>query len=402
MLAPELLPSWGGAGIYTVELIRHLPKTVEVEVLTPSRKRLGKIQTSTRDYDLAEYFSDNVRVRFISSASDTFFYNAAFQRACFRFVPKLVKQESIDVIHSHTAHMPDLLLQLRRLKVANVATVHTTLAGLRRASKESGMRFRDLEFSEKATYLGYPFLMLSEKFYFYAKREYITLSNWMKAQLVTLFPKINKSKLRAVPNSVDTTFYTPAKQHEHKIVLCTSRFIAAKGVTYLLDAIPRILRIHPDVTFVFIGPGNYEPYKNKLTALNVPTRNVSFLGYISYKDRDEILEHYRRCSIFVLPSLYENVPTGVLEAMACAKAVVASNVGGIPEVITSGYDGVLVPPKSSEALSKAIIDLLQDPDLREEMGERARESVVSKFDWGANARKTLSVYEEIVAQQDEI
>lgn len=394
MLAPELLPVWGGVGTYIVELIRHLPSTVEVEVVTPYRTRIGPIAAATSDYNLEEYFPDNVHIHFLSSAADTFLYNAAFQFSCFRHVPRLLKRENIDLTHSHTAHMPDLLLQLRRLKVGNVTTVHTTMAGQKRAAKGSRMGFNNLDFSEKATLLGYPFLRIAERFFFSGDREYVTLSNWMKERVGLYFPRLNGARVTVIYNSVDTHVFTPAGREEPENILFTGRFIAAKGLMYLAPAIPRVLHSHPNATFTFIGPGNFQPYMNLLLKLNVPSRNVKFVGYV--KDSEAILDYYRRCSIFVVPTLYENLPTRVLEAMACAKPVIATNVSAMPEVITSGRNGILVPPRSSEALAKEINGLLEDRRARKRIGANARHTVVSKFDWNRNARKMADLYEEVV------
>jgi len=216
MLAPELLPIWGGVGTYIVELIRHLPSTVEVEVVTPYRTRIGSIPAATSNYNLEDYFPNNVHINFLGSAADTFVYNAAFQTACFRHVPRLLKRENIELIHSHTAHMPDLLLQLRRLKVANVTTVHTTIAGQKRAAKSSGTSFSHLDFSEKATLLGYPFLRIAERFYFSGEREYITLSNWMKIRVGLYFPRLNGTRVTVIHNSVDSNVFTPRGKEEPK------------------------------------------------------------------------------------------------------------------------------------------------------------------------------------------
>lgn len=395
MLAPELFPIWGGVGSYIVELIRHLPKTVEVEVVAPYRTRLGDIAAATSDYDLKEIFPDNVHVNFISTAADTFYYNAAFQSACFRYVPRLIKREKIELIHSHTAHMPDLLLQLRPLKVPKVATVHTTIAGQRWAAQGFGIKFGNLDFSEKATLLGYPFLRMAERFYFSGDRQYITISNWMRERMWWYFPRLDQTRVRVIPNSVDTKFFTPSrKDGEPENILFTGRFISAKGLTYLADAIPEVISRHPNATFTFVGPGNFHPYLNRILACNVPSRNIRVVGYV--KDRDAILEYYRRCDIFVVPTLYEGLPTRVLEALACGKAVVATNVSAIPEVIISGDNGILVQPRSEVALANAINRLLENRRLMKRMGTRARESVEGKFDWDVNVKKVVDFYKELI------
>jgi glycosyltransferase involved in cell wall biosynthesis len=392
MLAPEFLPVWGGVGTYIVELVRHLPKDVEIHVVAPSREKLGKIEVKTADYDFDEYFSDNVHVHLISSASDTFVYNAAFQYACFKFVPKLIKETGIDLIHSHAAHMPDLLLQLRRVRPPTVATVHTTISGQRRGTKESGMSFRDLEFSEKATYLAYPVLRVAETIFFSPKKTYVTVSEWMKARLVEEFPTLRHHRIRVIQNAVDTGFFRPGHEDGAKVVLFTGRLVAAKGLIYLVNSIPAILRKHPDALFIFIGPGDTTVYESRLRELQVPSRNFLFLGYM--KERNDLLDYYRKCAVFVAPTLYENLPIRVLEAMACAKPVVATNVCAIPEAITSQQNGILVPPRSVEALSEAISDLLGDPELRAHIGRRARQTVLERFDWTINSGKIVAVYEE--------
>ncbi|MFX0203986.1 MAG: hypothetical protein ACFFCW_48430, partial [Candidatus Hodarchaeota archaeon] len=93
ILAPEFLPAWGGVGTYTFELVRHLPKDIEVHVVTPLRESLGKEKVSPIYYESPEYFGNNVRVHFVCKANDTFFYNAKFQYACLKHVPTLVKDE---------------------------------------------------------------------------------------------------------------------------------------------------------------------------------------------------------------------------------------------------------------------------------------------------------------------
>jgi len=397
MLAPEFLPVWGGVGTYIVELVRHLPKDIEVHVVTPMREGFGKEKISTSDYDFSKYFGSNVHVHFVCKASDTFFYNAKFQYACQKYVPKLVKEERIDLIHSHTAHMPDLLLQFKRLDVPIVTTIHTTIQGQRHGTKSSGMSFWSLEFSEKLTYLAFPFLRLAEIVYFSKERYYITVSKWMKEQILKQYPKIDSSSISVIYNSVDTERFSPGRrgsQPERDIILFTGRLIAAKGIRYLVEAMPKVLREYPDALFIFIGAGNSLPYRRRLGELGIPEKNFMFLGYL--KESSELVEYYRASSVFVAPTLYENLPIRVLEAMACGVPVVASNVCAIPEAIDNGVNGILIQPSSIDELADAICRLLGDSSLRRKMGDNARKTVVEKFDWNVNAVKTAEVYQQIL------
>ena len=391
VLAPEFLPVWGGVGSYVVELVRHLPKSYDIHVVAPMRERLGDVGARTADYNFSNYFGSNVTVHLVSKASDTFVYNAPFQLACLRTVPTLVRDAGIDLIHSHTAHMPDLLLEFRRLKVPTLTTVHTTIFGQRQAARQSGSAFRDLEFSEKATFVGYPFLRLAEEVYFSFPRYYVTSSDWMRNQLLRLRPELS-SRISVVPNAVDTNEFK-TRASEEDIVLFTGRFIAVKGTADLVNAIPSVISAHPDTRFLFVGPGYFKPYENTLTQLNVPRGRYEFMGFL--KDAEARVNCYQSCSVYVAPSLYENMPIRILEAMSCGKPVVATNVGAIPEVITNGSNGLLVRPRDAVGLSAAINALLDDRSLRKRMGKAARRTVEDRYDWDKNVKKIVDLYEQI-------
>jgi len=401
MLAPEFLPVWGGVGTYIVELVRHLPEDIEVHIVTPMREGFGEKKISTSDYDFSRYFRSNVHVHFVCKASDTFLYNAKFQYACLKYVPKLVKEERIDLIHSHTAHMPDILLQFKRLEVPTVTTIHTTIQGQRHGTKSSGMSFWSLEFSEKLTYLTYPFLRLAETVYFSKERYYITVSKWMKEQIVKQYPKIDSSSISVIYNSVDTDRFSPGRSGdllERDVILFTGRLIAAKGIRYLVEAMPKVLQEYSDALFIFIGAGNSLPYRRRLGELGIPEKNFMFLGYL--KESNDLVKYYRSSSVFVAPTLYENLPIRVLEAMACGVPVVASNVCAIPEAIDNGVNGILIQPGSIDELADAICRLLGDPSLRQKMGINARKTVLEKFDWNLNAAKTAEMYRQILDRFD--
>ncbi len=395
MLAPEFLPVWGGVGTYIVELVRHLPKNTEIHVLTPCRTALANNTVSSADYDFSQYFGSNVQVHFISTASDTFVYNSFFQYACLRFVPKFVKAERIDLVHSHTAHMPDLLLQFRKLGIPTVTTIHTTIEGQRAGSKGSGLSFSSLEFSEKLTYLAYPFLRLAETLYFLKFRHYITVSYWMKEQARKKYPKLGDS-IKVIHNAVDAAQFSPSNNNsERNIVLFTGRLIGAKGINYLVEAIPTVLRRFPETLFLFIGAGNKTPYERRLRELNVPMGNFKFIGYL--KEATDLVQYYRRASIYVAPTMYENLPIRILEAMACGVPVVASNVCAIPEAVQDGVNGLLVQPQSIKQLADGICRLLEDATLRAKMGENARRTVLNEFNWGVSAKKISDVYQQVTS-----
>jgi starch synthase len=104
--------------------------------------------------------------------------------------------------------------------------------------------------------------------------------------------------------------------------------------------------------------------------------------------------HYRRAAVCVVPSRWDNSPNTVYEAMGCGTAVVASRVGGIPELVTDGETGLLVPPDDPAALAEAVVTLLADPDRRARMGYRARAQALARFESATIAAQTLALYRE--------
>jgi len=135
------------------------------------------------------------------------------------------------------------------------------------------------------------------------------------------------------------------------------------------------------------------PYKLKLKERGIPERNYVFMGYL--KESSDLVHFYRGSSVYLAPTMYENLPIRVLEAMSCGTPVVASTVCAIPEVIENGVNGILVRPGSVEELSESICLLLGNPELRNRMGNNARQTILEKFSWTVNASKTLNVYQQI-------
>jgi glycosyltransferase involved in cell wall biosynthesis len=160
----------------------------------------------------------------------------------------------------------------------------------------------------------------------------------------------------------------------NKIIISICKLIERKGLDYLLAAARQIINCHPDVRFLVVGQG---PLLNKLkiTAQESGIENkVIFVGMRS--DVNVLL----LCSdVFVLSALAEAFPFVNLEAMAARRPVVATNVGGIPEIVISGETGFLVPPKDPDSLAKAVIKLLENPEMASLMGEKARKMVEAKF-----------------------
>ena len=143
-----------------------------------------------------------------------------------------------------------------------------------------------------------------------------------------------------------------------------------------------------------MGGGNPAPYISRLSNRKVSDKNYRFLGYLP--TREDMVSAYNLSDVYVAPTLYENLPIRVLEAMSCERAVLATDVCAIPEAITHGVNGYLIPPADSDAISTALIELLSDSSLRRRLGKNARKTVLDRYNWEDIAKKTVTCYEQIL------
>ena len=400
LLTSEFLPNWGGVGTYCIELARALANKVEVHVVTLGREEKGKLIYSKED--MQDFFNGKIEVHLLTTcpADDTFFYNAKMQLAAYKKLHKIAEEYNFDLIHSNFPQMPDLLLKIgRKISIPSITTIHTTIRGQKDGIISSGLSFFKMDLSEKCTLLLYPALTLAELLYLRESREFITVSNWMKGILKKNYPFI--SKLHVIHNGVDSTRFIPENPNnlsildetQNPIVLFSSRLTVAKGVHFLIQAIPKILKKTKDVHFVFSGAGPKEHWIELLRKLNIDKSFYSFLGYIDYKLLPSL---YGKANIFVAPSLYENLPLRILEAMSCEAAVVASNICAIPEAITNGENGMLISLGNVDELAKVTTILLEDDELRSRLGKNARQTVIKNFSWDAIAKKTADTYKKLL------
>jgi len=160
----------------------------------------------------------------------------------------------------------------------------------------------------------------------------------------------------------------------------------------LLEALVEIKDAMPDICCFIVGEGS-EAYQQKLFQLVEKRQlmaNVIFAGF-----QKNVHEFINTFDVFVLPSLMEGFGIALLEAMAMCKPIVACNVGGIPEVIFDGLTGILVPPKDSNALAKAIVGLISDEKAKRRFGKAARRVVEEQFSQEITMKRIENLYREL-------
>ena len=184
-----------------------------------------------------------------------------------------------------------------------------------------------------------------------------------------------------------------------KRILFTGRLIQRKGVEYLIRALPQILERHP-VELKITGDGDQRARLEALTERLGLSEVVEFLGFVS---NDNLDRHYQGCDVYVNPSIVddrgdtEGLGVGPIEAFAHGKPVVASAVGGIPDVVKDRVTGLLVPEKSPEHLSSAILELLEDPEYAAELASNGLQHSRERFDWGRITSSLENVYHDAIA-----
>lgn len=218
-------------------------------------------------------------------------------------------------------------------------------------------------------------------------------------QFLTQRAAIHPDKVRIVHNGVDLYRYAESDRpntirkeleiNDNQPVIGTvGNLYAVKGQTYLLRACVVVARAFPDFMLLVAGRGDQlGALEEEARGLGI-LRNVRFLGF-----REDIPCLLQAMDVFVLPSFSEGLPLSILEAMALGKPVVASNVGGIPEVVKDGMTGYLVPPKDPEALAEKILLLLHHPQLAADLGRSGRKRVQEAFSLEQMIQEYQSLYE---------
>jgi glycosyltransferase involved in cell wall biosynthesis len=202
-------------------------------------------------------------------------------------------------------------------------------------------------------------------------------------------------RIRNLRNGLDTERFRPdpgVARDPHE-VLCVGRAgDPTKGVDTLVDA---LALLPPPIRVTLVDRDHALHRARKRAAERGCADRLHVTGRISDA---ELVRLYQRAAVVAVPSNFEGFGLPAAEAMACGTPVVASTAGALPEVVRTGGGGLLVPPRDPEALAKAVRTLIEQPEARAELAQRARERVVAAFSWPSVARRTAEVYAEVVAE----
>jgi len=293
---------------------------------------------------------------------------------------RILRREKIHILHSHNTQA--LLDGAVGAKLAGTPViVHTDHVRL---------------FPDKMRY------MAAEKVASYFVDGIVGVSQHVKENLIR-YEKIAEEKISIISNGTDFVPCTDLEQIRtvraelniapgEKVVGCVARLRPQKGYELFLETAARVLKRTPEVKFLIVGDGEeYARLVNLSNQLGVSSR-VGFVG--ARTDVDRIMPCF---DLFLLTSHYEGMPVCLLESMASAVPVVATGVGGVPEVIQDGISGCLVYSRSPERVAEKVIELLLNDDLRARMGEEARRIFENRFTVEQMVSHYTDLYEHLLA-----
>ncbi len=207
---------------------------------------------------------------------------------------------------------------------------------------------------------------------------------------------VPRHRVNVIPQGERYSAFKPWRRSnvsEENLILFFGRIVDYKGLEYLIRAQPLVKREVPDARVVIAGDGDLGKYRPLITDIG------GFLIYNRFITSEEGAELFQRCKVVVLPYI-EASQTGVAQvAYGFGKPVIATNVGGLPEIVLHGETGLIVPPKDSRALANAVVHLLKDDTFRRRMGEQGRLKLESEYSWDSIAQKTIAVYQKSLEEK---
>jgi glycosyltransferase involved in cell wall biosynthesis len=215
--------------------------------------------------------------------------------------------------------------------------------------------------------------------------------------------RIPEEKVSVIYNGVDLTEFNPQVSRTRirnrfsldgkPVILAVGCATIRKGMPYLLKSMMDLSEKMPDARLIIVGSNRYKDQMQLLSRDLGILQNVIFPGLVK---REDLPFYYAASDVVVVPSTYEAFPVVVLEAMASGRPVVASRVGGIPEAIETGLNGILFEPGNVAQLTEALVSLLKNESMRRRMGQEARHVAEARFDWNEVTNQYLKEFKRLL------
>ena len=301
-----------------------------------------------------------------------------------------LREEKFDIVHTHTSKAG--LLGRLAAKLAGVPIVVHTPHGHVFFGYFKPVKTKIFIFLEKlASHITDKIVALTDR----EKDDYRLFKITREEKSVVINSGVDLNRFKELSFGEKKSFKKKLGLPEDFLIAGTvGRLVPVKGQQFLIEAVKNIIHKYPSTLFIFAGDGHLRQNLNRKAIEMGIKDNVIFLGWRD--DVDRIISIY---DIFVLPSLNEGMGRVLVEAMAMGKPIVASRVGGIPDLIVHGKNGFLVPPRNPEQLAKYIQILIEDKEKRESMGQ-AGKKISLNFSKEAMIEKITSLYDELLIKKN--
>lgn len=318
-------------------------------------------------------------------------YPLGFSWRVYRILVEMIRSSTVDIIEGGDfgAELFFFLLKRRSHLPITIIKLHTPSFVIRRYNEEKpNLFYRAMELLE-----------------LYSLKHVDALYSPTKnlAKIVTAALQIPVKTV--IPYPVSHVVKSGKSIRKQNIILYVGKIQPKKGVLVLTEAIQKILLQLPETKFIFVGPDTIHEgvstKKNIMKQLRKYKINkqVKFLNELP---KTEVYKLYRKAAVTVVPSLWDNFPNVILEAGLHGSPVLATRTGGIPEMITHGLTGILVPPHNSDELASELIELLSKGAKRKHLASQAYHYLIKKYSGSLIAAKTISFYERVAKERREV
>src|SRR3954462_15248328 len=296
---------------------------------------------------------------------------------------RLIKRLAPDIIHAHDPH--GVAMSALALSIGSAAAKGGRTPALV-AARRVDFHLKGNSFSRWKYRQVDCFIAASD-----AIRQMLVADGVPDDRTVTVHEGIDVEHAAAAPPvDVHAAFWLP---HGSPVVGNVAALVPHKGQRYLIDAAHLVVQQIPDARFVILGEGELREHLEKQVHEPHPEKHVLLPGF-----RTDVLGCIKGFVLFVMSSVTEGLATSLLDAMACARPIVATRAGGIPEIVVDGTTGLLVEPRDHHGMAAAIVRMLKDPALRQRMGDAGFARVKERFTVERMVAETADVYTRIKSQ----
>ncbi len=360
----------GGIGSHCYDLSRKLSNMGhDVEVITYGCQE-------------SEEEIEGVKIHRVPStwAPDTISWSLFLGHRMEKKALELHKEEKLEVIHAHDwMAVPGAVGIKKMLNIPMVLTIHSTEAGRTGITSDYSRMINDIEWYGT-----------------YEADQIITVGKDFSEEIRNRFNPPHE-KLHYIPNGMDLKRYDEATKHTkrsdyagewEKLVFFAGRMVKQKGIEYLIDAIPEVLKEHGEAKFVLAGGGDVNEYRRMAEKRGINDKTY-FLGQA---EEQNIFSLFKIADASVAPSIYEPFGIVALESMAGKTPMVASSVGGLKETIKHEWSGLHTYPANSRSIADQLNRVLSDRSWGAWMGKNGRKDVEKRYGWDKIAAYTTGVY----------